>query len=392
MSAPVLDVRRDLLAAVAANLRVARRGEDGRLDVFCPFHDDQCASAVVFPNGWFFCHGCLVNEAPFQWTRRPEVRAWAAALVFRGAGGRFKFPDLALRAGWWLLPAPPADCPREGDLLMLACDPDDGDFDRLALVIRRRMGACALRLLAFGIAATQYQRRNSRLRGIIREGEFLFDVRRAAEVLGYRGHLGGDRQRKINETQQALGNVCASFTIGFSGKGEYAGKWREIEFTGPLVQRVEGIRASLPDGLSRHASVWRLHSGIMFGIRRGRWYALADPRALAVHDEDVFAVYLYLARELRRRGGRIEAPLSDVLRRAGVPAEGLEIGEGKHRQRSFKRWRRRLDKELLGRGLLASVEVDRAGNLRAVQVPDTRLPAALEAWTGRAPEVDRSGT
>lgn len=383
----------DLLDAVADNLAVQRRGEDGQLEVRCPFHDDRVASAVVFPNGWYFCQACGVNESPFAWTRRPEVREWAERFVFRGTGGRFKFPDLAWRAGWALLPADPSRCRRPADLLQLADGPGGADLDQLGREVRRCVGPLGFRLLAFGIAASQYQRRDERLRGIFgpRVGEFWFNARRAAEALGYSGNVGGARLRMINGAVRGLARVLAAFKIRFRGHGENAGQWRELTFTGPLVQPVEFIRASLPGGLSRHGSVWRLHSGIVFGIERGQCYALADPRALALHDEDAFALYLHLARELRQRGGRLEAPLSDLLRRAGVPCGDLARTRGGHPTRTLERWRGRLRRELLDRGLLGALDVDREGVVHVKAAADVRLPAPPAAWTARAPNMDSAG-
>lgn len=343
-----------LLRAVPDHLRVTRVGADGKLPIYCPFHDDARASAVVFaPHGWFHCSACGVNEPAWKWTRRPEVRGWAARHVVRAGGGLFRFPDTAARVAWALRPVPARSQRRTGDTLALrgseTCEPE-----ALADTVRRHAGPLGLRVLAYGIAAAQgvVGGRAAEADAPLRDGEYRFDARSVAEAFGYRGAVGGGRLRTINDAQRALSDVSVKFTIRYHARGDSRAGLVERTFESPLVQPV--ARDGATCNLKTKSAIWKLHPGIWYGVKYGQLYALADPGALAVHDEQAFAFYLVAIREFRRRTGRLDRlPLAGLLRDAGVPVSGWSHDPA----RFEKRWRQRVV-DLAAKGLLPRATVD----------------------------------
>lgn len=302
----------ELLAAAEANLQQASRAADGCVWGLCPFHGETVPSFRIFPAGWGKCYGCGVSEPASKWTRRAEVRSWAApvAIVTRRSsvvpGGFLRAPRVAIwNASSFLLPNPDLAGVRRRQDGWGLLDPHGepivvSDLQALAERARDLVGPLGYRMFWACIALAEQA--DHAKRG---NGQFPFTATRVGLMLGYRPGPDGKPDSRVRQRiGQAMRGLCRLW-VRFRLSSR-ARDWLE----GPLVS-----------GQWRHGRRWRLmqlHPGVWSTLASGYACVPWNPVALQLRDTETLALYLNACWEWNDRGRELAGDLEALATKAGV--------------------------------------------------------------------------
>jgi hypothetical protein len=380
--------QRTLLDAAFAHMELARRpdGPDGKVRGRCLFparHKlgpgdaapcDHHPSAVVLPSGYYRCDGCGLHEPASVWTQRPEVKAWAAALVRhvraepRAGGREIRMPRVGLfNAAALLAPHPDLDAVRKrGDQWIVQGMPTSTahppTLEQIAEFIRREGGPLVLRVWWACVALAQMPSCGAHGPGL-----FRCSTTAIADLLGFPrcadGKPHAQVRKRIGQALRLLERVHVTLRLS-SAKAPHAG---------PLIHRT-------PYRVGQ-AAVSQIHPAVWLQIAKGPAWAPWDPAVLRLRDDETVASYLHARWILRdRNAAEASMPLPVLALRVGV---WNERRFAEHRGAHLRTWRRWFD-QLYEAGLL-HVDVDAL----------TPAPSARFTPTTRADEVaelDKRGT
>lgn len=333
----------ELLRRVLEHGRNAKHGTDGKVTLSCLFsekhaHGDANPSAVVFPDGNYWCSTCSKLLFPQEWTRLPQVAEWGApelilAAPRKAAGAElvlasaehFAVPGMATRIVGKLL-APHRTTGQVEAVLKRGTEVSlfDRAADRaifrdaadLARELNRSCGPLTFKTFYGVIACHSLWKMNGRHGPEVMLS--LSDKRAGgpclAELLGFkldsRGCLtGGRSRRELREAFEAVQGIKVAFS------------WSEAA---PQIWRGQIIAAwERRDQEGRGLWGVRLHPGLAAQLKGGpawhpaKYAALQAPAdILAVHIEVACRVWEELQRETPRRQLHYELPA--IAERAGA--------------------------------------------------------------------------